>query len=346
MLKDEEFTRNMRLIIKHQERREQEAQSAIEDLKKEIIPTTLETVRIIQAQAGEHRQKILSKHIFWQEMKLREGYEALVSASHMAFVDICKHEAALTSFYTDWDSFNNHIHHTVTTPFQKEVMAFCSASIGMVDTIRRISKRRQDIAPAIDKLIDMHFSDNLSGFIKDLRNNLAHGSVIVPGWLITTDKEGSTGSMTLAADELLELGDWKSKGKKFIEGSEQGKIDVRKAVAKYHEKIQSFASSMNDIFSTNITPEENDYYNIEDQYRKWGARQSIKILVQQIGKERNPYLYLHKHFTREEVREILRIPNHSKEQVEYIISLRSVNIDCDDELRSSLYTLFNVKSSK
>lgn len=342
MSDNDSFLRMTKMIAQTTQLKQEEMKSAISDLQKRTIPTPPEVIRKIWNTAGAYRKKVMLNHVYWKEMKLKEGYEALVNTAHLAYVDICKHEAALISYHSNQNAFNKHIDYTVVNPFQKEVLAFCSASIGIVEITRRILKIRDDINNDMKELVTAHFNDNLPSFIKDLRNNLSHGSVIVPGWSISISSSGKTGLMILSADELLALGDWSSKGRSYIESFEDNKVSIKKAVEDYHCKIQHYHSSLSDLFARNITPEEKDYYDIEDELKRWSYKQQYKILATQIGKGKNPYLYLHKFFSKNEVRQILRFPNHSKEQVDYIISLKSVDIECDDYLRFSLYDIFGV----
>src|SRR5690606_33657588 len=100
--------------------------------------------------------------------------------------------------------------------------------------------------------------------------------------------------------------------------------------------------NIEDLLARHKTEAEKDYYSIEDSYHRFASNLWAKLLVTQIGKNKNPYDFLHRFFNEKEVREILRRPNNSKEQVEYIISLRSVETACDDELRKALYKLFQV----
>ena len=71
----------------------------------------------------------------------------------------------------------------------------------------------------------------------------------------------------------------------------------------------------------------------------------MKILIRQIGKDKDPYEYLHRFFEPEIVREIFRLPRHSKEQVDFMINLKASEFDCDDELRRLLYDKFEVKDN-
>ena len=59
-------------------------------------------------------------------------------------------------------------------------------------------------------------------------------------------------------------------------------------------------------------------------------------------KGQGPYEYLHRFFDPETVREILRRPQHSKEQADFIIAVKAAELDCDDDLRRWLHKIFEV----
>jgi len=342
-ISDEDRLELLRQILeREQQRKEVENENVIEELRKGLLPTAPENRQIINMRVGDERLRLMSNHTYWTEKKLREGLDALVSTAHNAVVDICRHEAALTSFSQDRKGFDEHVQYTVSNPFQKDVMAFCAAALGIIGTTRRIKKRRPELTETIESIIEGLFRDDITKFIKDLRKNLSHGSVIVPGWVITSDQGGVSGAMTFATDELLMFGDWSVGSKRYIKSAPDKRISVRHVVAEYHGKIQNFAKQMSNLFARNVSSAESDYYDIEDEHKRIGKRQFAKILVSQVGKGRNPYEYLHLFFTPEEVREILRRPNNSKEQVNFIISIKVIDTDCDDQLRNELYDLFGV----
>ena len=56
----------------------------------------------------------------------------------------------------------------------------------------------------------------------------------------------------------------------------------------------------------------------------------------------NPYEFLHRFFDPETLREILRRPSNSKEQVDFIMALKAAEIDWDDELRDMMCRIFGV----
>jgi len=151
--------------------------------------------------------------------------------------------------------------------------------------------------------------------------------------------------MVFEVEGLLSFGEWSSGAKVYLKEAEKGKIDIAKAIGEYNSGLIKFAQCIDDILARSVTDAERDYYDIEDSHKRLGSGQWKKILVSQIGKDKNPYDFLHRYFRPNEVREILRRPKHSQEQVDYIIYLRSVETECHDDLRRKLYELFGVVPS-
>lgn len=332
-------------FIQQEQATNQKVAAAIACLQAKTMPTPPEIISFITWNLGE-RTKILRHHAFWDEMKIREGFEALVETAHLAYVDICRHSAALVGISKNSESFYDRVSSAVSDPVQKDMMAFCSAAHGCIDTVRRLKSCRPDIAPNMDTAITAHFSGDVFEFIKCLRKNLSHGFVVIPNWTLTKGREGDSGSMVFNADEILAFGEWSAGAKSYINSAKDGRLNIGPAIDVYHQALIKFRQTVSDIFARNVTEFERDYYNIEDSYKRVTNAQWQKVLVSQVGKSKNPYDFLHRFFTPEQVREIRRRPDHSKEQVEFIISLRQVETACDDELRKKLYELFGVKEEE
>jgi hypothetical protein len=330
---------------REEHRKRQEEEHACEVLRAGAFPTPEDVRRITNSRVGPARDRILRNHPYWIERKLKEALSALIDAAQFALVDIVRHEAALAPYSSNWRQFEDHVQYTVSTPVQKDVMAFCSAAVGCIDTTRRLVARRSDLADKVKAIISENFTDDVAAFVRSLRNNLSHGSVAVPGWSVSLDRQSTDGHVHLNKDELLSFGDWSAAARRYVESTPGDTIGVTQTLRHYHAKLQRFSSDLEHLFATNRTSAEVDFYSIEDEYRRFGSRQMIKVLVDQVGKQSNPYDYLHRFFKPEQVRAILRLPNHSKEQVDYIISLKNVETDCDAALRKSLYRIFRVQDS-
>lgn len=329
------------LMQQDQKRKLNNIQTAIAFLDTKVIPTPQNIVAVINSAITE-RKIILSHHAFWEEKKIRSGLKNIIDVAHEAYTDICRHKAGLISLSEKYDRFRDDVATKISIPLQKDVMSFCTAAHACIDTTRRLKRCRPDIAQQIDAAIKANLTGDVFEFVKSLRKNLSHGFVSMANWNLTTDKNGRSGAMIFSADELLRFGEWNAGAKAYLQKSSKGRIDTAEAMGSYNQGLIKFSRDIDDILARNRTAAEIDYYDIEDTYKRMASCMWMKVTAVQIAKNKNPYDFLHRYFNEEERREILRRPNNSKEQVDYIISLRIVETACDDELRAALYKLFKV----
>jgi hypothetical protein len=325
------------------ERRRAETERAVTVFKGGELPTPDDVVRVVTWRVGEARQSLLRHHRFWKEQRLRAGFDALISAALAAHVDLTRAEAALTAFADSREQFEDHIDHTVGNPAQKEVMAFCAAYFGTVDTLRRIKECRQDLAEEIDATRLAATAGPVFRFMLDLRRNLSHGSVTVPGWSVTSDFKSATGAMYFDVPDLLAFATWSAEVRPFLEGAAEGRLRISTVTAECAKGLAKLRRDLHALYYRNRTPAEEDFQRLQDLHRRCSSRQWMKVLLSpHANKGTDSYPHLPRFFSKEEVRGILRRPKHSAEQVELIIALRSPQTDCDAELRAMLYKLFQV----
>ena len=329
------------ILRSEQQRKEMIADQIIEFLNRKELPTPDEIRKVINFRVGGQRQRIIRHHVYWKERQLRLGLESLIRAAHQAYVDICRHDAALGSLARGKD-FADHVDHTVGYAAQKDMMAYCSLATGVRDTLRRLKKVRPNIEEEIQHIQTQCFDNDVTIFVNDLRNNLSHGSVVIPRWNISSDFRNLSGSMKYGARELLSFGNWASGSKRYVSNVNGDTMNLATVVGEHFKLLDEFDRKIQDLFAKNVTDAERDFFEIEDSHKQFAQRQWSKIMIGQIGKDKDPYEHLHQFFEPETVREILRRPRHSKEQVDFIILLKAAEIDCDDELRRLLYDRFGV----
>lgn len=341
---DQEFsdTFDLPTFLRAQEDREATAGKLIsEELSKGQIPTPEPVVRSIVWRVDRH--KLMRHHAFAQEHRIRNGLDALISAALAAHLDLSRAEAALTAFAQTHDTFDDHIAQTVENPAQKEVMAFCNAYVGTVDTLRRLEARRADIWPDIEALRKTATDGVLFRFIYELRRNLSHGSVVVPYWNIRSDETGTNGTINFSAGELLAFGDWNTKVRTYLSAMSEDSFSISAITGQCAASLAKFRRELNILFARHRTDAERDFHAINDLSRRLGSKSLNQIVLKQVvAKGVNPYAHLHRFFSPEEVGRILEYPANSVEQVEYIIRLREAKTLIDPATRALLYQLFSV----
>ncbi len=331
-------------MVELQNRQQQyEVDRCISCLKRHQLPTPDAIRKTINSLVGETRQQVLRHHIFWKEWILRQGMASLVHASHQASMDICRHDAALGELARS-ENFEDEVDHTVGHAAQKDAVAYCALAFGIRDTLEESQKLRVDIADDISELKDGLFDRDISEFLRELRNNLLHGRVIIPQWEISYgfEQQDSTGSMMYYIDNLIQSGKWNDRSRNFVLTLHGEKVQLSGIIRMHFRLLNDLIREINNVFARNVTPSEKDFFDIEDSHKRQGRRQWAKIRVGQIASGKNPYDYLHRFFDPETLREILRRPPHSKEQVDFIVALKAAEIDWDDDLRSMMYRMFRV----
>lgn len=314
----------------------------VASFKAGVLPTSGDNARIVTWRVGKARSDLIRHHPYWRESRLRAGLDALISSALAAHVDLCRCEAALTAFAESRERFEDHVDRTVQNPAQKEVLAFCAAYFGTIDTLRRIKSARPDIADAIDSVRAKHTDEPVFRFMLDLRKNLSHGSVVVPGWLVTSDATSAAGVMQFDTDDLLAFGEWRAEVRTLLEGAPERRLHISKSISYCATALARMRRDLKELFAVHQTTAESDFHRLQDLHQRTTSGTWIKVFLSpHATRGTDPYPHLHRFFTAEEVRAILRRPNNSAEQVEFIIALRSVQTACDDHLRKMLYQLFN-----
>ena len=313
-------------------------------LKGGQLPTPKPIRNAINSLVGEKRRQALRHHPFWTEWKLRRGMASLVQACHQASIDICRHDAALGELPRS-ENFHEIVDHAVVHAAQKDVVAYCALAIGVRDTFEEIRRLRVgDIAEDISELKNHLFDRDISEFLRELRNNLLHGRVIVPQWVVSyrREEQDNTGSMRYCIEDLMQSGKWNERSRNFVSTLRGENMHLSVVVRRHFTLLNDVFRQVNSVFANNISLSEKDFFDIEDSYKREGRRQWAKVMVGQIATGKNPYEHLHRFFDPETVREILRRPPHSKEQVDFIMALKAAEIDWDDDLRNMMYQMFGV----
>ena len=331
-----------RVAERQAKQQKQIAEKCIAYLKRKEMPTSDDIRRSINSLVGE-RQEVLHYHVYRKEWTLRQGLESFIRACHQASIDICRHDAALGALAESRD-FEDRIDQAVGYAAQKDIVAYCALALGIKETLEEIAKLRHDISDKISEIAKQVFSADVSEFIRQLRNNLVHGRVLIPEWSISYlhKHSVSTGSMMYRKEELLKSGKWNEQSRSFIQSTSGEKIQLSAVVREHYSLLNRLGTEMEDLFARNVSEAEKDYWKIEDSHKRSLRRQWTKILVGQLPEGKSPYDYLHRYFDPETLREILRRERNSKDQVDFMMTLKSTEIDWDNDLRKMLYQVFGV----
>ena len=312
-------------------------------LESGALPTPDDVRGAINSLVGDRRQELLRYHKFWKEHGLRRGLDSLVQSARQAAIDVSRHDAALGAL-ADSRNFQDRVDSAVGHVAQKDVVAYCALALGVRDTLKEIRRLRRDIGDEILDIENQVFGADISQFLRKLRNNLLHGRVLVPQWSVSFDGEHrtGTGAMRYSVVDLEATGEWNTQSHRYMQSAADEHLHLAAVVRDHCVLVNKLKSRLDALFARHMSEAEWDYWQIEDSHKRVLRRQWTKVLVGQVWDGKDPYRQLHRFFEPEVLREILRYPQHSKEQVDFMIALKSTEIDCDDELRQTLYRVFGV----
>jgi len=242
--------------------------------------------------------------------------------------------------YRDIPDYNQ-----LSAEITQKLFQFVFSASSLIQAYRRFLSAapyyREPFERARCKIFD---NPGLSAFVQNLRNCYSHRNIISvsPKSSIRMGEErGVLSSVEFDKSELLEIPKaWNVEARGFIENAER--LDVMEIVSDYYTRTKKLYESY--LSETGVVRS----YGFADLARSREAQKAISriiwlgIVMQNAKKNSiNPYNYFSGYFTEEESQRIYCLPANSRQQVNYMISLRDPLGLCDDDLRKKLYELFD-----
>lgn len=225
----------------------------------------------------------------------------------------------------------------------KEIFASSTAAHAVVEHYRRFISVAQ--IKDIEENRRLIFDEREHRFIIELRNGLHHRYYEKADWIIRTPTERERSlSFEFRADKLSSSEiDFSVKAQEYIKMSGSA-INIKELFKSYMCRVDRFYEWLFEVYSVNLPVEVISYRAFFKIRNIIHARSAWRILLLQAFKPgiHNPYEHLDKYLTEAEIEKVSKLPNHSKEQVDLIISMIDEYGACDDELRSAAYRLFLV----
>lgn len=237
----------------------------------------------------------------------------------------------------------------------KEFYTFVHLAFSLIDVIRiyknEAIRLRND--PALEDkfqaLLTVHYADKFNHlFIKEMRNNLSHVILHRPGWEINNNFEtgAKSSGYFFNGKTLVMRGNWKNA--ELVAWLKQtDKIDCYTEMLKYFNATASFVTELLNLMSKNLSPAESHFQACLFIREGMQKKYSFGMIKQYVANKSDfdPYAYLDKYFSENEIRLIMRLPNHSKEQADFMIDLGDKWGVCDDATRKTIYELLRVKDA-
>jgi hypothetical protein len=225
---------------------------------------------------------------------------------------------------------------------QRGIFSATMAAMALVDHSRTFIKNYP--VEHYHETIKESFSANpLHRFIQLLRNFMTHVRIAKSNWVVKWDKQGRSVFFILTATDLDKWEGWDSPSRSYIESNPEG-INIEQLFDDYSKRIKLF----HDWFRCQVWEKNGEdlreYLACKRMYNAVNARSMWGLLLKQAfpQKKIDPYMYLDRYLSDNEIEEILSLPFRSKSQVDRIIELADEYGCCDEELRKAAYIFFEV----
>ncbi len=224
---------------------------------------------------------------------------------------------------------------------RKEIFASATSAIALVDNSRH----------AVDKIAITGYQDKVEHiftkneqhiFIQGLRNFVSHRHILQPYWTVHYSVEGRYATFRLQSDVLFRYRKWKPLAIKFIEKNKEG-IDIDILFSTYREKVVEFHNWFHSEIIKASEPQLSNYRKHEKCLKQFNLQSTWNLILSEaIKRNINPYDYLDRYFTKDELAEINLLPHGSQAQVDKMIEILDEAKACDDKIRELVYKLFGL----
>jgi hypothetical protein len=230
----------------------------------------------------------------------------------------------------------------------KEVYTYANAAESLVQAYRHMVPEDSKFAPKYEALKKEIIGENgVVRFFKDLRNSNNHIPILeaAPHYNITRSFSSGTtdvsSGLRFNSNAILAGERWSPKSKALA--SEKAHLQVLELVSEHFKLVSEFYDKVMVRTGIHNEPIFRDYQRIQVARKSMSHRLTLAIILQAaVPKKLNPYEYLHTWFTEQELKRIYALPDNSREQLEYMISLKDPLDLCDADTRGQLYKLFSV----
>jgi hypothetical protein len=228
------------------------------------------------------------------------------------------------------------------TRIRKEIFTYSELGHSLQDHCRRV-RERWDHPGIACELSECFGDDGLHDFVCGLRRVLHHLLMVEANWLIRDSGPTATSHYVFSREELRAANpDWNVRAHGYLDSCGD-EIDVGVVARDYHPRVHAFYDRLLGGAETAPPPEVADYRRCLIAHRQRDTRMGWRLLLTEfLKRDVDPYVYLERYLTQTELEGALRLPRHSREQADFIISAVDEFSACDDYIRALVYRLFGV----
>lgn len=221
-----------------------------------------------------------------------------------------------------------------------------SALMALVDHARNF-ERSYPVKGYLEKLSEEFSTPNLHAFLQDLRNFNSHWRIAEANWEISTDFQAKSrmARFLVSKEDLLAWSGWKADARQFI-GEASEKLDIYDLFKTYRKHVTDFYGWHKGQVVEQYSGTIGEYLVYKRQYEGISKKYHWNLIISHAPKNINPYQYLDRYLTEQELEKVLALPHRSKEQVHAIIQAFDMEGFCDDKLREKIEAIFIKDESK
>jgi len=305
--------------------------------KEQIVVSTFtsltETLRVIDSLPGgiialELESMHLSSSIF-----LDATYDLLSS------INFFKGESERPDF---WHRTRRFGLETLELRIQRGVFTATMAAMALVDH-SRIFSGKYPVESYREKVTEFFSENPLHRFVQNFRNYMTHVRIAKNNWVVKQDKQGRSVFFFLTQENLGKWDGWDAPSKAYIVENSDG-VNVEELFNGYSTKVKLFHDWFRSQVWQKHSEELREFFDCKKTYNAVSVRLSWNLMIKQafLPKKIDPYMFLDRYLSSNEIAETLSLPFRSKLQVDRIIELVDEFGACDDDLRKSVYELFGV----
>jgi len=185
------------------------------------------------------------------------------------------------------------------------------------------------------------FPGGLHAFLQRFRNYNTHWRVAEANWNIDQNLETRAREVrfVITKKELLRWTGWNVSSREYLEKSPDP-IDVRHVFAEYRKCVHIFYS----WHRGEILSQYAETYQPYLEYKRIlnGIRKKTlwNMLIAHAPKNANPYAYIGRYLSKEQIERLLALQSRSGEQVDALIEMLGMQEFCSPELRAKAISIF------
>ncbi|NPE56560.1 hypothetical protein HLB25_14315 [Dickeya dadantii] len=228
----------------------------------------------------------------------------------------------------------------------KRQLYYCTSSLMTVVDISRALNKKWSLEDLVEQRNKFFSTPGLHDFLQKLRNFSSHWRIAQANWVIKSDFKNGTrfACFVVSKEELLEWGDWGSKAKKYIEEKEDS-IDLYEVFTQYKKHAQQYYSwhkgALIDVYSSILQP----FFEYKKIHEGLNNKIMWNMILSNFRPEMNPYQYLARYLSNNQIELILSYEHRSEQQVNALIRMLDMEDFCDTQLRAKAMRVFGVSTT-